>query len=350
VLRTVPIRAVRHTEIPTAPSGMPVNRGTLKRMASDVYVPARRLPFRRTTPPHGDVTARDLAIVARVARYRFLTSEQIARADGGSHQQVLRRLRFLFDLALLDRPRAQLVQVTPVLEDGTKPMVYGLARGGARLLAETGVLPDERLDWTTKNRRATPLFLAHTIETAEVMLAFEQALAAHDDRRIIDHHELLPLMPEATQAAADPFRCRVTVQLPIRPEPLTIGVVPDRLFSIAFDDQTRLNFALELDRGTMDIRSRQLIGKSSFRRKLIGYWHLWQQRRHAETWGFQSFRVLTVTPSEKRLNNMLAVQREVVGGTGSNLFLFTTPERLNTHGPLGPAWVSGKGEAVALLS
>lgn len=53
--------------------------------------------------------------------------------------------------------------------------------------------------------------------------------------------------------------------------------------------------------------------------------------------------MLTVAPSEKRLDNMLAVQREVVGGTGSNLFLFTTPERLAAHGPLGPTWVSGNG-------
>ena len=64
-------------------------------MSSDVSALSRRLPFRRTSPPPGDVTPRDLAIVARVARYRFLTSDQIARADGGSHQQVLRRLRSL---------------------------------------------------------------------------------------------------------------------------------------------------------------------------------------------------------------------------------------------------------------
>jgi hypothetical protein len=315
-------------------------------MTTDLSSPARRLPFHRATSPVGTVTARDLAIVARVARFRFLTSHQIARADGGSHQQVLRRLRLLFDLALLDRPRAQVLQMAQVLEDGSKPLVYGLARGGARLLAETGLFAAEHLDWTTKNARATALFLAHTIETADVMLGFEQAAAAHADLHVIDHHELLPLMPEATRSARDPFRCRVRIALERR-EPLVIGVVPDRLFCLAFADATRLNFALELDRGTMDIRSRQLVGKSSYRRKLIGYWQLWQQRLHTTAWGFQSFRVLTVTPSEKRLDNMLDVQREVTGG-GSNLFLFSTPQRLAAHGPLGPAWVSGKGHICQL--
>ena len=112
-------------------------------------------------------------------------------------------------------------------------------------------------------------------------------------------------------------------------EALTIGVIPDRVFSLAFEDRTRLNFALELDRGTMDIKSRQLVGKSSFRRKLLGYYQLWKEGLHTSQWGFKAFRVLTVTPSEKRIENMIAVQKEIVGEQGSNLFLFTTPTRLS---------------------
>ena len=111
-------------------------------------------------------------------------------------------------------------------------------------------------------------------------------------------------------------------------ETLTIGVIPDRVFCLAFEDRTRLNFALELDRGTMDIKSRQLVGKSSFRRKFLGYYQLWKEGLHTSQWGFKAFRVLTVTPSEKRIENMIAVQKEIVGEQGSNLFLFTTPKRL----------------------
>ena len=70
------------------------------------------------------------------------------------------------------------------------------------------------------------------------------------------------------------------------------------MFSLAFENRTRLNFALELDRGTMDIKSRQLVGKSSFRRKLLGYYQLWKEGLHTNQWGFNAFRVLTVTPSE----------------------------------------------------
>ena len=92
---------------------------------------------------------------------------------------------------------------------------------------------------------------------------------------------------------------------------LTIPVVPDRLFALAYPDNTIHHFALELDRGTMDIWANRLVGKSSIRRKLIGYFHSREQKRFAETWGFKSFRVLTVTTSDSRIDSMLQAQRRV---------------------------------------
>ena len=311
----------------------------------------RRPRFRRAeTPPRFELTARDLAIIHLVARFRFLSSPQIVRLVGGSGQQILRRLQLLFHAAYLDRPVAQKQQLAHVLDDGNRPFVYGLGREGARVLAEAGTGIADRLDWTTKNARATARFLAHTIETAEAMIAFE--LACRDDGapRLVDQPDLFTLLPEATRRNRDPFRARVTVRVPEHRDPVGIGVVPDRLFSLYLADATRINFALELDRGTMDIKARTLLGKSSFRRKLVGYYHLWQQGRHTDRWGFKSFRVLTITPSEKRLENMIAAQKEIVGSSGLNLFLFSTPDRLSDTSPLGPVWVSGRGDVVGLIS
>jgi hypothetical protein len=160
-------------------------------------------------------------------------------------------------------------------------------------------------------------------------------------------HDLLPYLPEKTREDDAPFHARVTLKT--AREALTIGVIPDRVFSLAFKDRTRLNFALELDRGTMDIKSRQLVGKSSFRRKVLGYYQLWKESLHTTQWGFKAFRVLTVTPSEKRIENMIAVQKKIVGEQGSNLFLFTTPTRLAEKSPLADVWVTGKGAPAALL-
>jgi Replication-relaxation len=206
----------------------------------------------------------------------------------------------------------------------------------------------EKLDWSLKNARATALFLAHTIETAETMIAFELACRERGAITLIDHHDLLSYLPEETREDDAPFHARVAIRA--GREPLTIGVIPDRMFSLAFESRTRLNFALELDRGTMDIKARQLAGKSSFRRKLLGYHQLWKEGLHTSRWGFKAFRVLTVTPSEKRIEHMIAVQKEIVGQAGSNLFLFTTPKRLQEKSPLADVWVSGKGQIVSLLA
>jgi hypothetical protein len=295
------------------------------------------------------LTQRDLEILALLARFRFLSSRQTVRLVGGSHQQVLRRLRRLFDHSMVDRPRAQIADLAHVYDVGNRPLVYGLAAAGSRVLAESGFDGIDRLDWTTKNARAGLHFLAHTLETAEVMIGFEMACRETGVARLVDHHQLLPWLPEATRASDDPFRLDTKVKLPRQSEPLDIAVIPDRVFSLALPNATRLNFALEMDRGTMDIRSKQLVGKSSFRRKLLGYWQAWRDGAHTERWGFKSFRVLTVTTSEARIKTMLEVQREIVGPQGSNVFAFTTREQLSEYSPLADAWVSGKGEKVQLL-
>jgi hypothetical protein len=127
-------------------------------------------------------------------------------------------------------------------------------------------------------------------------------------------------------------------------------VVPDRLFSFSYPNGTRHNFALELDRGTMDVKAKRIAGKSSFRRKLLGYFHAWREHKHTEVWGFQSFRVLTITTSDKRIANMASAQYEVTNGSAAGLFLYTTPDRLAVSGALGDAWANGIGEPVRLLA
>src|SRR6516162_666134 len=309
----------------------------------------RRPRFHRVEePPPFQLTARDVAILHAVARYRFLSSTLIIRLIGGSSQQILRRLQLLFHHGYLDRPVSQVAQLAHAFDFGNRPFVYGLGRAGAQVLAEAGIPLKEKLDWTRKNARATAQFLAHALETAETMIGFELACRVEGAPALIDHHDLLPYLPEETREEDAPFHARVALKT--ARDSLTIGVVPDRVFSLAFPDRTRLNFALELDRGTMDIKSRQLVGKSSFRRKLLGYYQLWREGLHTSQWGFQAFRILTVTPSEKRIENMLAVQREIVGEQGSNLFLFTTPKRLSEKSPLADVWVTGKGAVTALLS
>ena len=173
----------------------------------------RRPRFRRVeTPPPFQLTARDLAILHAVARFRFLSSTLIIRLVGGSSQQILRRLQLLFHHGYLDRPTSQVAQLAHAFDFGNRPFIYGLGRAGAHVLAEAGIPLKEKLDWTTKNARATAQFLAHTIETAETMIAFELACRAEGAPTLIDHHDLLPYLPEETRDDDAPFHARVTLK------------------------------------------------------------------------------------------------------------------------------------------
>ena len=99
----------------------------------------------------------------------------------------------------------------------------------------------------------------------------------------------------------------------------------------------------------MDIWANRLVGKSSIRRKQIGYFHGRQQRCFVERWGFKSFRVLMVTTSDARIGAMLRTQRHFVPNCPPGFFMYSTPQRLAQHGALGPAWVTIKRDNVSLL-
>jgi hypothetical protein len=290
-------------------------------------------------------TDRDFLALEALARFNRLTSKHIAQVCGGSPVVVGRRLNNLFRDGLVFRPTSQLAQLAANFHHGAAPLVYALTRKGARLLQERGFDLSGRLDWTF--RPGTAPALAHTLAVADVMLALDLAIARLEGHALVDHHDLIPLFPEATRKRRRPFALTVSVSDRGRDVPITN--VPDRLLSLMLPDRTRLNLALELDRGNESVHANRLVGKASIRKKLVGYYHGYLQNRFRETWGFERLRILFVTTSQTRLENMLAEQRVVTGGRAAGLFLYSTPERLAQHGPLGPAWASATGDGHSLL-
>ncbi len=255
-----------------------------------------------------------------------------------AHQQILRQLSYLFDQRLVIRPPHQDLTAFG-------PLVYGLTTAGARELLAHGFPINAQIDWQLKNSRASGLFTQHTLETTQAMLLFDAACRAREDLQLHDHHDLIEAFPPSDRA--DPFHLRVTIQH--RQQELPITVVPDRLFAIHYANNTRNVFALEVDRGTMDITSKRLAGKASFVRKLAAYYGAFRQNKFAECWNTKSLRVLTITPSEKRIVSMCAAQRTVTQGHANDLFLYTTPERLASHGPFGNSWMRADGTVTSIL-
>ncbi|MDO8598448.1 MAG: replication-relaxation family protein [Sulfuricaulis sp.] len=288
------------------------------------------------------ITPRDVALMRALASHRFMTTRQLALLDGGSERGVRSRLRGLFALGYVKRPDQQgafFGSLNPAL-------VYNLTKKGLHY-ADNASAIDDRLNWIPNNTRASSAFMEHTIDTAAVMIAFRLACSGPGAPTLVDHHALIPDMPAATQARDNPFKIAVSFQYDGKP--FTLSVVPDRLFRIDAN-KTRSNLALELDRGTMVVsqRRKKITGRSSFLKKIVTYHQLWQQDRHTDVWGFKTFRVLTVTTSQARINSMLAVQRQITDVAG--LFLYTTPQRLAEMGVFGPAWQSSKADGISLLT
>ena len=139
-----------------------------------------------------------------------------------------------------------------------------------------------------------------------------------EDLHLCDHHDLIATLPASDRK--DPFHLPVTIQH--RQQNLSLTVVPDRLFAIHYPDNSRNVFALELDRGTMDITSKRLSGKASFVRKLTAYYGAFRQNKFIECWNTTSLRVLTITTANKRITNMSAAQLTVTQGHANDLFLY----------------------------
>jgi hypothetical protein len=306
---------------------------------SEVATTPRAKRFeRRQTPAPFQLTERDLRILSHVARHRFLSSQHLARLDGGSEQNLLRCLRILFDHQYLDRPYTQLAHV-PI--SGPRPMVYGLGRRGAQALRDHSAHAD-RSDWTERNKRAGAKFIEHTLAIADFMVGLEIDCRERGDIKLLYEREILAHAPERTQKSREPLR----LVIPGLSNKMGVSsVIADGLFGLIFPDDTAAYFLLEVDRGSMPV-VRSNFDRTSYNRKLLVYWEAWKKKLHVEQFGVSQIRVLTITDSAKRVDNMLSAVNEITAGKGSNFFLFASSK--DTSAPLGTRWLTGKGDLVRI--
>jgi hypothetical protein len=278
-----------------------------------------------------DLTERDRAIIQQVHRHRFLRSTHIISLVGGSPQQVLRRLQLLYHHGYLDRPRAQ---IDYYHLGGSKVMAYGLGNKGAALLSRELHLPLDRIDWSEKNRTVRRIYLEHALGVADVMVALESACRTTGRARVLYDDELFSPLDANLSL---PWK----VDIPGRKN---LGVIPDRVFGLEYADAdgetVRAYFFLEADRATMPVMRAQL-SQSSFYRKLLAYEATWSQGVHRTRFGFNRFRVLTVTTSAERVQSLVNACSRLKSGHG--LFLFAGRSALqNPNLLLSPIWRNGR--------
>ncbi|MBA7491803.1 hypothetical protein ES702_02351 [subsurface metagenome] len=268
---------------------------------------------------------RDTKIVSLVHDFRFLNSDQIKILVDGSEQGISRRLQKLFHHGFLDRPPSQI----NYLLTGTQKMVYALGNKGADLLAEKFGVDRGKIKWNEKNREAKDRHIQHTLMISNFRVCLERALDTLPDTH------LLFWQKENRKELKDYAYIKDS-----QGREWKIAIVPDGFFGIE-DPKGKMYFFLEADRSTMT--------NARFLRKTRAYWTWWKQRRHTKRFGIKAFRVLTITKTKQRKENLRKITKGADDSQrGSLMFWFTSEGNYNIQKPEGilePIWQTPKDDS-----
>jgi hypothetical protein len=259
-------------------------------------------------PPPIRLTERDLHIIRSVYEYRMLTTQHLQTLFFSSLHQAYARLAALYHHGFLDR------QFLGVHADKMNtPLLYVLDRRGAELLqANLGV----EVTWSKDLKQVTALFLEHTLAINTVRVAIAKACA-------LQGWQLLTWQGENDLKAAYE---RVTIRTG-GGRMREISLIPDSYFVLE-TPRGKAHFFLELDRGTMTT--------TRFKSKIEAYQVYYQSGAYQRRYETRSLRVLTVTLSEIRAENLRQVSEEA---GGKQRYWFTVLEKIQPQSVLNvPIW------------
>jgi len=266
---------------------------------------------RSKTPPKFRISETDLKILQDLANYRVLDTRHIlALHPKVSKRTIQRRLKLLFHAGFLERPIQQFSQYKY-----PSHIIYTLGRKGAKFL-----FPSER---TTKwRKKLKSAFLWHSLMISNFRVILNSALEKERKSRLVNWQEE-----------------NITDSVYLEGERLPIA--PDGFFTIE-DKDDLLHFFLEADRSTME-------GKR-FLSKMRAYWQWWLEEGHKKKFNISVFRVLTVTISKKRKENLRKITKQADDGQqGSEMFLFACQKDYNLKKPesiLKQIWQSPRDDTL----
>jgi len=315
----------------------------------------KRKPLYRRTPTESfRLQARDKEIIYQIYKHRFLNSRHITALIEGSDQRILRRLNVLFHANYLARP---LEQIRPY-KRGSDPMVYGIGNEGAKLLETEFKVPRGKIEWTRKNREVKQVYLEHTLMVANFMVCLEIACKHKRGVELIPEDEIHKIFTTRIDKEQN-IGWKLTVERNSgkRNKSYNLSIIPDKAFALYFPNdppgKNKALFFLEADRSTMPV-IRSSLYRSSFYKKLVGYWESYQQNLFQKYFGFKGARMLTVAKSVQRVDNIISANKQVDSRKkGSKMFLLSTQDSFDIDSPqkvLEKIWRNGKDdELVSLL-
>jgi len=281
-----------------------------------MFKPRRKKFVRSEVADPLQLQPRDIELLHNVGEFRFLNTPQILALHKGGERNLHRRLISLFQHGYLDRPKSQ-----TSAKLSSAHMVYTLGRKGAELLSKDAKEREGVFRRLRENERTLPL-IAHSLMISQFRICLTLAAEKSGIKilRWLQGQDLKELL--RTVHGDHP------------------SLVPDAFFTLEDKDEV-INFFLEADKGNMQ--------RGIFVKKLKGYWSWRSDDRLKEKLRLNHFRVLTLTPSERRSDSLRNAGKDGdPRGTGSAMFLFASEKQYSLSEPkniLEPIWKSPKDEA-----
>jgi hypothetical protein len=269
-----------------------------------------------------ELTARDIELFKLLYRYPYLRSTFLhAFLGGASETRFKERLGHLYhEGGYIDRP----VQQWQFANCRYIPVVYELGEAGERVLRELGLLGASPL--SRKGRLGANRQFAHALMVSDILASIELGVRADRSLRFVTSAEILARAPEATRCAETPLAVPVSISYRSprtnATHQATIRTVPDALFGLEYareGKKTYRFFALEADRNSMPI-ARSNLEQSSYLRKILAYAEIIRQGLHKSHFGVPNLLVLTATTSERHMQGIMKVIRDL--GCDPRPFLF----------------------------
>lgn len=270
------------------------------------------------------ISNRDLALLKDLGRMRYLRTTQIQALHFPSRRVANRRLGTLYHQGYTDRFR-----LPTLVGQGSSDYIYCLKEQGEEILFTLETYERQETQRPHRNGRPKNFFLMeHHLAINDFWIALEGACRSAGVN-------VMSFIPEyyGQKTEEGGLRRLITDSAPdLRNPNEKIWFTPDAMFTLERNGKHAL-FFLEIDRGTEKITS----GKyAAFANKITAYQSYFQSRGFRR-WGeqFTGFRVLVVTNSEERKQNLVLTSTRL--GIQKMLW-YTVDEAVQTIGVLNQIW------------
>jgi Replication-relaxation len=258
-------------------------------------------------------------------RLRILKQANAAGRPQRTKREIRRRLQYLYHHGYLQRHK---------LADG-EAIAYALGNlGGEELMLSFGIDRKE-IDWTTKNRESTERYIRHALMVTSFRHAIEMSVR--------DMPDLTLALWEPGGAFKAPVQYQDTVRTRQGPRTEVIDgvVLPDSLFVLS-DGKKPIHHFVEADRSSMT--------NGRYLNKLKAYFAFWATYVRDGRSPVKQMRVLTITRSEARKENLRKIAQEV-SPEAKQLFWFLCEKAYlgKPHEVLEATWQTLKNDTLRSL-